>query len=137
MGDDLRALMMIGPLVLLAACGGKPPPEAPKPAAATVSDFSKPMYARGTDPTWGLTIQGTTLSLSRAGQADVIVTAPGAVIQPNEASWTATLPDGQAMKATLYASECIDPVSGTTYPFSAEVIMPGAGPLNGCAYKTR
>lgn len=130
--------MIVIPLLLLSACGGKKPAETDsEPAAATISDFSKPMYARGADPAWGLRIQGTTLTLSRGGQPDVVVTAPGAVIEPNKASWTATLPDGQTMTATLYTSDCIDPVSGATYLFSAEVSLPGSSPLAGCAYRTR
>ena len=133
----MRALILIGPLALLAACGGKPPPEPVAKPVASSSDFSKPMYARGVSPTWGLSIRGTTLSLSREGQADVVVTAPGAVIQPEQASWTATLPDGQTIKATLYASECLDAVTGATQPFAAEVAMPGASPLSGCAYQAK
>lgn len=129
---------MAGALVLLAACGGKPAPKAAaKPVAAVSSDFSRPMYARGNDPNWGLTIRGTDLTFSRVGQAEVVVKAPGAVIQPGQASWTATLPNGQVIKATLYASDCIDPLSGTTYPFAAEVDLGSADRFNGCAYRTK
>lgn len=138
MGDDLRGLMIAGPLVLLAASGAKPAPEpATKPVAVVSSDFSKPMYARGSDPNWSLTIRGTDLTFTRAGQADLMVKAPGAVIQPGQASWTATLPDGQVIKATIYASDCTDPVSRTTNPFAAEVDLPDAAPLGGCAYRVK
>jgi uncharacterized membrane protein len=95
-------------------------------------NFSQPFDARGSNPTWGLTIRGVQLTLTREGQPPIVATAPGAVIQPSEASWTATLPDGQAMKVNLYASPCSDGVSDAKYSFSAEVVLPDSSPLTGC-----
>ena len=130
--------MIAGPLVLLAACGGKPKVEPEtKPVAEAATDFSKPMYARGSDPNWGLTIRGTDLTFSRIGQPDLMVKPPGAVILAGQASWTATLPDGRILTAKLFASDCLDPVSETTYPFAAEVDLTGDEPFTGCGYRIK
>ena len=137
MGDDLRALMMIGPLVLLAACGAKPPPAPPPaPVADPASDFSKPIDLRGTGPNWSATIRGGVLTLSRPDQADVVATAPGAVIQPGEAKWTGKTADGAEMTVSLYASACDDGAGDHAYPWSAEVDLPNQNSLNGCADQT-
>jgi uncharacterized membrane protein len=119
----------------LGACGGPEKEPGGPMAPDTAANFSQPIDARGVDPAWGLTIRGQTLTLDRPNQPVLVGTAPGAVIQPHAASWTATLPNGQTMKVSVYASVCEDPASGTSYPFSAEVSLPGAAPLNGCAGK--
>jgi uncharacterized membrane protein len=127
-------LLALGPILLgLGACGGpeKDPNGPPPPDVA--ANFSQPIDARGIEPSWGLKIRGTQLTLDRANQPSLAVTAPGAVITAHEASWTATLPDSQAMKVTVYASPCSDGATGASYPFSAEVELPGAAPLTGCA----
>jgi uncharacterized membrane protein len=127
----------LAPLLLLAACGkhganDEKPPTPPPP----VADFSHDLDARGGDPAWTLTIRGgTQLSLSRPGQPDIVAVAPGAVITPDQGSWTAPLPDGRSMKVTLYASACSDSAGEQTYPYSAEVDLPGESPLGGCAGK--
>jgi len=130
----MRAL----PFILLfaaAACSPKPaatPPPAPAPKTV-VGDFSRPLDARGTEPFWAVAIRGTTLTLTRPDQPIVIATAPGAVIQPGRASWTGKTPDGRELKVTLYASNCSDGMSDHIYPYTAEVDVPGASPLSGCA----
>jgi len=129
----LIVLPALAPILLgLSACGGpEKDPNGPTPPDVA-ANFSQPIDARGTEPAWGLKIRGTQLALDRPGQPSLVVTAPGAVITPHEASWTATLASGQAMKVTVYASACSDP-AGTTYPFSAEVELPDSAPLTGCA----
>jgi uncharacterized membrane protein len=129
----MRRLIVLTALAL-GACGGgdKASDDHPMPPDLA-SNFSQPLDARGTDPDWGLKIRGTALVLSQPNQPDVAGTAPGAVITAHAASWTAALPDGRSMKVSLYASSCADPVSGATYPMSAEVQLPGATPLGGCA----
>jgi uncharacterized membrane protein len=121
-------------LVALAACSPKPveKPPVPKPKAV-VGDFSRPLDARGTEPFWNVAIRGTTLTLTRPDQPILIATAPGAVIQPNEASWTGKTPEGRELKVTLYTSTCSDNMSDHVYPYSAEVDVPGESPLSGCA----
>lgn len=122
-------------LFALAACGPKPAPAAPPPVKAADGDFSKPMEARGTEPFWALSIQGTTLTLTRPDQPVLTAVAPGAVIQPNQASWNGKTADGQALEVTLYASACSDGTSDHAYAFAAEVHVPGGSPLSGCADK--
>lgn len=135
--DVVRALTMVA-LLALAACGPKPAEAPPAPAAAPkglVSDFSKPMDAKGTEPFWNLTIRGTALTLTRPEAPPLTAVAPGARITPSEASWTGKTPDGRDLKVTLYASPCSDGMSGHAYPYAAEVALPGESPLSGCADK--
>jgi uncharacterized membrane protein len=132
---DVRALAMVG-LLSLAACSPKPEAPAAAPPKAAVSDFSQPMDARGTEPFWSLSIRGTTLTLTRPDQPPLVATAPGAVIQPNQAAWTGKLPDGRELKVSLYGSNCSDGMSSHAYPFVAEVDLPDQSPLSGCADKT-
>jgi uncharacterized membrane protein len=131
----MRRLIVLAALGLsLSACGGSDTdPDAPKPHPDTASNFAQPIDARGGDPAWGLKIRGQQLTLNRPNQPDLVATAPGAVIDPHSAAWTATLPSGQTMKVSVYASACADAASGTSYPFSVEVLLPDAAPLNGCA----
>ncbi len=124
----MRRLILLAALAL-SACGKAEEPKRPAPPDVAMN-FSQPFDALGTNPTWGLTIRGGQLTLSREGQPTVVATAPGAAIQPSQASWTATLPDGRAMKVTLYASPCTDGASD--YGFSAEVQLPDSSPLTGC-----
>jgi uncharacterized membrane protein len=127
----MRRLILLAALAL-SACGKSEEPKTPGPPTDVAMNFSQPFDARGSNPTWGLTIRGVQLTLTREGQPPIVATAPGAVIQPSEASWTATLPDGQAMKVNLYASPCSDGVSDAKYSFSAEVVLPDSSPLTGC-----
>jgi uncharacterized membrane protein len=127
----MRRLILLATLAL-SACGKAEEPKSPGPPPDVAMNFSQPFDARGSSPTWGLTIRGVQLTLTREGQPTVVATAPGAVIQPSQASWTASLPDGRPMKVTLYASPCSDGISDATYNFSAEVVLPDASPLTGC-----
>ena len=124
---------MIPALLALAACSSKPEPAPPAPPTVTVSDFSKAMDARGTEPFWALSIRGTTLTLTRPNHPLLTATAPGAVIQPNQAAWTGKAPGGGDLKITLYASSCSDGMSDRIYAYSAEVEVAGEAPLSGCA----
>jgi uncharacterized membrane protein len=128
-----RSILFVA--LALAACSPKAQTETPPTAQAktVVSDFSKPMDARGTEPFWALTIRGTTLTLTRTGQPTLVATAPGAVIQPSQAAWTGKMADGRELKVTLYGSTCSDGMSDRRYPYSAEVDVPGEAPLSGCA----
>lgn len=128
-------------LLLLAGCDrwkpARPEVEPPTQAQATAtqaSDFSKPLLARGNEPFWSLKIDGTTFTLSRPGEADAVFTAPGAMIVPGKASWTAKAADGRTLTATLFVSDCSDGMSDMAYPMTAEVAL-GRDTLRGCAAK--
>lgn len=126
-------------LVAFGGCqpGGKPP--APPPVASTGpstrSDFSHPMTAHGNEPFWGLTLDGTHLKLTRPDHPDLTAEAPGAVIQPGQASWTARAADGQEIKVTFYVSDCSDGMSDRKYSMTAEVALLNET-LRGCADQT-
>ncbi|WP_372781625.1 hypothetical protein [Phenylobacterium sp.] len=128
----MRRLILIAALAL-SACGKAEEPKSLGPPPDVAMNFNQPLDARGLNPSWGLTIRGVQLTLTREGQPTIVATAPGAVIQPSEASWTATLPDGQPMTVKLYASPCSDDDSDVKYTFAAEVALPGSAPLAGCA----
>ncbi|HEY3949707.1 hypothetical protein [Phenylobacterium sp.] len=119
----------------LCACGGKGPtsndnPPAPPDVAA---NFVQPINAEAADGSWSLKIRDNQLTLSRPGQPDVTATAPGASIQPHQATWTAPLADKRPMTVKIYASSCVYPATVETHAFAAEVDMPDDSPLSGCA----
>jgi uncharacterized membrane protein len=116
----------------LGACGKDKPEGHPAPAD-TVSNFNQPFDARGAGPDWGLKIRGQQFTLTRTGQPDLAGTAPGATIQDHTATWVVALPDHQTLKVSLYASSCTDAQNGATYAYAAEVTLPDATPLSGCA----
>ena len=121
----------------LAACQPQAPPAAPPAEApkSTVSDFSQPMTARGNEPFWSLSLDGTHLKLTRPDHPDLIAETPGAAIQPGRATWIAKAADGQQLTVTLYVSECSDGMSERRYPMTAEVVLLNEA-LHGCADKT-
>jgi uncharacterized membrane protein len=130
----MRRLIVLAALGLC-ACGDKQP-DSNQPAPPDIaSNFNGPIDARGADPQWGLKIRGLEFTLERPNQPNLVAKAPGAVLTPHTAAWTATLPGGEVMKVNLYGSACTDAASGATYPFSAEVQLPDARPLSGCAGK--
>lgn len=116
----------------LCACGDKEPTPTP-PAPDVALNFSQPIDGRGGDPVWTLKVRGTQLTLARPGQPDMTAIAPGAVITAHASAWTGVLPNGEKMNVSLYASPCDDPVDGRQRPMTAEVTLPDASPLSGCA----
>jgi uncharacterized membrane protein len=131
----MRWLIVVAALALSACGGGDKDPNASPAAPDVAANFSQPIDARGVDAAWSLKINGQQLTLQRPNQPDLVGTAPGAVIQAHQASWTATLPDGQTMKVNAYASACTDAANGVNYPFSVDVALPDAAPLDGCGGK--
>jgi len=119
----------------LGACSPDTNPDASKAAPDVAANFNQPLDARGSEPTWSLRIRGLQLTLDRPGQPLLVATAPGATIDAHSAVWSATLPNQQVMKVSVYASPCTDTGTGVTYPFAAEVLLPDAAPLDGCAGK--
>ena len=131
---NARVLALCGALGL-AACQPADPAPAPKAAAPRASDFSQPMTAHGTEPFWGLTVDGTHFKLSRPGQPDLLAEAPGAAIQPGRAVWIAKAADGRQLTVTFYLSECSDGMSDLKYPMTVEVALLNET-LHGCAAQT-
>ena len=142
------ALAATAALALLCACtpqdpNGAPaeaPADAPPPsslaaAEPTVSDFSQPMTARGNEPFWAVTVEGTTLTLKRPGVADVAFQAPGMAAQPGQAVWQAKGPKGEPLTLKLFVADCSDGMSDTHYTLTAEVELVNET-LRGCAAKT-
>jgi uncharacterized membrane protein len=130
----MRRLIVLAALALGACGGGGSVDQERRPLPPdTASNFSQPIDASGADPAWGLRVRGVQLTLERPNQPDLVATAPGAVITAHTAAWTAKTPDGRSMQVSVYASPCSDGTSEARYPFSAEVVLPDAAPLNGCA----
>ncbi|MBS0362747.1 MAG: hypothetical protein JSR98_15330 [Proteobacteria bacterium] len=119
---------------VLSACGGKGPNDSDNPPAPpdVAANFAQPIDAHGADGSWSLKVRDTQLMLSRYGQPDLVVTAPGAMITPHQATWVAALPDKSSMTVKLYASACVFPATQETHAFAAEVDLPDAAPLSGC-----
>ena len=136
----MKRLLTILALLALSACQPKAPEPAPaapetEAPAAKVSDFSQPMTARGTEPFWALTLDGTHLKLTRPDRPDIVAEAPGAAISPGRAVWIAKDANGQQLTVTFYVGACSDGMSDHSYPMSAEVAVLNES-LHGCAAKT-
>jgi uncharacterized membrane protein len=127
----LAALTLIA--LALAACGKDANPGAQPTIPDTASNFAQPFDARGSDPDWGLTIRNNQIRFTRPGQPDLAGAAPGVTVMDHSASWAVALSDRRTMTVSLYASTCTDAKSGATYAYAAEVVLPDAAPLNGCA----
>jgi uncharacterized membrane protein len=130
----MRRLIVLAALGLC-ACGGEDKDPGQPAVPDVASNFNGPIDARGADPQWDLTIRGRQLALERPNQPALAGLAPGMALTAHTAAWTASLPNGQVMKVRLYASPCVDAVSGAAHPFAAEVLLPGGALLNGCAGK--
>ena len=103
----IAALVPLGAALILASCTRDEEGPAPAPShPPSKIDISGVITARGDDPAWSLTIDGTTLTLKREGEADVVATAEGATIEPGQAQWQAISPDNQVFTVTLYSSFC-------------------------------
>jgi uncharacterized membrane protein len=130
-------------LLALAACQPKAPaspPADPASAAAgqpqgSAMDISQPLTARGTEPFWALTIDGTHFRLTRPDHPDLAIEVGGAVMQAGRATWVGKGADGEQVTVVLYASDCSDGMSDTKYPYAAEVVLLNES-LRGCAGKT-
>ena len=131
-----HSILIVPTLLALAAC--QPSPPKPKPAAdaraPAAFNFSRPISARGTEPFWGLTLEGTHVKLTRPDHPDVVAETPAPAIQPGRAVWIAKAAD-QQITITLYESACSDGMSDVRYPLTAEVTLVNET-LRGCAALT-
>jgi uncharacterized membrane protein len=134
-----RLALLVPALLALTACQPRAPDA--KPAAPPAAeppprgiDISQPITARGNEPFWSVTIDGTHVRLTRPDQPEVAAETAGAVIQPGRATWVAMAP-GQQITITVYESPCSDGMSDTRYPLTAEVALINES-LRGCAART-
>ena len=115
-----------------------PPADAPKAEASAptnVLDISQPLTARGNEPFWALSIDGTKMTLKRPDHPDLVAETPGAALEARRAVWIAKAADGSQLTVTLFVSECSDGMSDARYPMTAEVVLLNES-LRGCAAKT-
>ena len=119
----------------LSACNGKGPNASDNPPLPpdVAANFAQPFDATAADGSWSLKVRDTQITLSRYAQPDLVATAPGAMITAHDATWIAPLPDKRSLTVKLYASACTYPGSQQVHAFAAEVDLPDATPLSGCA----
>jgi uncharacterized membrane protein len=101
-------------------------------AAAMSLDLSGTIQAKGAKPAWTLEISDTRFTLSRPGKPAVEAVAPGSMITPQGASWSAKTADGRPMQVSLQDRACT--LAGRSYPMTAQVTFSGET-LSGCAAK--
>lgn len=121
-------------VLTLAACnkGKEPPMDNPPAPPDLAANFSQPIDAKAADGSWTLKVRGDTMTLTRYSQPDLTFTAPGAMIQPHQATWIAKLADNQTVTVKIYASPCVYPATTENHAFAAEVDLPNTAPLSGC-----
>jgi uncharacterized membrane protein len=99
------------------------------PQAAVNADFLGPIQAAGTEPFWGLKVNGGELVFSRPGQADLRAANPGPRMEGKSAVWAAAQGD---LELTLTPGHCSDGMSDRDYAYTA-VVVAGGQTLSGCA----
>ena len=127
-------LALLAAAAMLGACNNSklPPMDNPPSPPDLAANFSQPIDAKAADGAWTLKVRGNNVVLSRYAQAALTFSAPGAMIQPHQATWIARLPDNQQVTVKLFASQCTYPATIETHAFVAEVDLPNAPPLSGC-----
>jgi uncharacterized membrane protein len=128
----LAALLSLG----LAACDphaadspgtSEPPADAPADAPApTAASFDGDFKLVGTEPFWGLAIEGDQFVLERPGEKSVAAPRPAPVIEGASAHW-----DSGPLKVVLTPGGCSDGMSDRSYAYAATVTVGGAT-LTGC-----
>ncbi len=126
------ASLALGP----AACGPRaadsqvaaPPADAPAatPVPQLVAPFDGDFKLVGTEPFWGVVIEGGQLVLARPAEADVVAPRPAPVIDGQSAVWTSG-----ALIVRLTPGECSDGMSDRRYAYTATVSVEGVT-LSGC-----
>lgn len=137
-----RALLSVA-ILALAACspaapeGSDPQAETWTEAPATLGgvDLGQPIRALGTEPFWGVDVDGATLVYSGVDRAEQTARTDGPEIMGTTAVWRGRTDRDQAMEVTLIATECSDGMSDRIYPLTAVVTL-GDETLNGCAAAT-
>ena len=110
-----------------------PSEPASAPFVGAPDDFSGPIDARGTDPSWTLKIRHDTLQLNRPDRKTVVAVSAGVSRAGSSAMWEAqTAATGELVKVTLSQAKCSDGPSNSAYPYRATVQVSGET-LTGCA----
>lgn len=137
-----QAYMGLVLLATLAACSQPAPPvaetpaPAPAPAAEPVvaasTDFPQVLQASGTEPFWGVRVEGGTLDY----------TTPETQDAPRHFEGARSLVDGllqvqggegdNAFRLTIERASCSDGMSDLSHPFTAEFVL-GKDTFKGCA----
>jgi uncharacterized membrane protein len=108
------------------APGGPAVPEAPKPIVGGV-DLSEPVNLVGTEPFWGVKIDGNTMTYSSPEEPGKPYLVDSTKIVNGKAELT-----GAGITVSLTAGTCSDGMSDRVYPVTAVVTLDGKT-LNGCA----
>ena len=140
-----QILTLAALVVALSACNGPKPaadssattpaPAAPVAAAEAVAaqdDFPVIVQASGTEPFWGVRVDGAKLDYS----------TPETQASPLHLEGSRTLQDGllvvqggegkEAFRLTVQRAECSDGMSDLKHPFTAEFVL-GKDTFKGCA----
>lgn len=133
----MRALALLAPLALLAACSqGDDTAPAPEPAEPEVVlggvDLNEPLRALGTEPFWAVTIDEAGLVYSGVDRPEQRAPNEGPQVAGTTAMWNSQTNQGQSLSVTLIETACSDGMSDRTYPLTARVQI-GEEVLNGCA----
>ena len=126
----MRVLLRIWPAAALALLAAACAPT-PRPDAGT---FPQALSGLGTEPFWGVRIEGTTVSYTNPQTP----TPHSTTVTRREASGRLELAgtlDGRSLRITVAPQACSDGMSDRTYPFTLTLAL-GEQMLEGCAYPT-
>lgn len=124
-------------LVLAGCSQGTDAPAAPAepagpPPVLSGIDLTKPLRLVGTEPFWGIELNGTELVYSGPDRPEQRAPQPRPTLQGTVATYEAKTSTGTEIAVTLTATECSDGMSDRTYPLTA-LVKVGEETLMGCA----
>ena len=131
----LFALVAASTLVLSACSQGEPSPAPTEPQAPVELggvNLKEPVRLLGTEPFWGITLDGNELVYSGVDRPEQRAPLPEPVMQGTVATWETATANGSPISIMLAATECSDGMSDRTYPLTAQVKI-GTEELSGCA----
>jgi uncharacterized membrane protein len=138
----MRALLALPLLAALAACGGQGGDgnSAGIGGATETRTYSgigadEVLHFTGTEPFWGGTASGTTLTYSTPENQDGATIPVERFAGNNGVSFTGTL-DGRRFDMTVSETPCSDGMSDRTYPFTVTLQI-GEDTRGGCGWTQR